>query len=110
MMGMSDKERRACTRTLFFTGVTLRAKEVTVEVEADLLDISISGMYVRSEQVLPVGTLCTIEIKVTGNHSCLVLEDILGEVVRKDRQGMAIQFTSPMEWFVLFKIYTHYGR
>jgi hypothetical protein len=31
-------------------------------------------------------------------------------VVRQDEQGIAIHFTFRMEWFVLFKIYTHYCR
>ncbi|MBV5305286.1 MAG: PilZ domain-containing protein [Desulfobulbaceae bacterium] len=105
-----NNDKRVCSRTLFLTDVRLRVKSSDVEIEADLFDISISGMYVQAKQTLPVGTLCTIVIKLCGNHSCLVLEDIHGEVVRQDKQGVAIHFTSPMEWFVLFKVYTHYGR
>lgn len=104
------EERRVCTRTLFLTGVTLKAQGVSVDIDANLLDVSISGLYVRCAQALPVGTPCTIRIRVNGNHSNLVLEELHGAVVRQDRQGLAIQFASPMEWFVLFKIYNHYGR
>jgi hypothetical protein len=104
------KERRTCTRTPFFTDVSLRSESDGIDVKADLLNISISGMFVRIDQVVPVGMSCTIEIRVTGNHSRLLLEDIQGEIVRQDEQGVAIHFTSRMEWFVLFSVYTHYCR
>lgn len=104
------RERRMCTRTPFLTDVTLRSGDADTGVQADLVNISISGMYVRIEHLLPVGTACTMEIRVTGNHSRLLLEDIQGEVVRQDEHGIAIQFVSRMEWFVLFTIYTHYCR
>lgn len=103
-------ERRVCSRTIFLTDVFLRVKDGDGVIEAALLDISISGMYVRVDSALPVRTVCTMAIKVSGKHSCLVLEEISGEMVRQDKQGIAIRFTSPMEWFILFKIYTHYGR
>ncbi len=104
------RERRSCTRTPFLTDVTLKLGDVDTGIEADLLDISISGMLVRIEQVIPVGTPCTIEIRVIGNHSHLLLEDIQGEVVRQDEHGMAIHFISKMEWFIIFKVYTHCCR
>jgi len=104
------REKRSCTRTPFLTDVTLRLGDVDTGIEADLLNISISGMFVRIEQVIPVGTPCTIEIRVTGNHSRLLLEDIHGEVVRQDEYGMAIHFVSKMEWFIIFKVYTHCCR
>lgn len=105
-----EREKRLCTRTPFLTDVTLRLGDVDKGIQADLLNISMSGMFVRVDQVIPVGTPCTIEIRVTGNHSRLRLEDIQGEVVRQDEQGMAIQFVSKMEWFVIFKVYTHCSR
>ena len=99
-----------CTRTPFLTDVTLRSGAADTGVQGDLVNISISGMFVRIDQAIPVGTACTIEIIVTGNHSRLVLEDIQGVVVRQDEHGVAIHFTCRMEWFVLFKVYTHYCR
>lgn len=104
------RERRLCTRTPFFTDVLLRSAGDDVGVQADLLNISISGMFVQVDQVLPVGTFCIMNIIVTGKHSRLVLEDIQGEVVRQDEHGLAIHFTSRMEWFLLFKVYTHFCR
>ena len=104
------RERRMCTRTPFFTDVIVRSGDGAIAVHADLEDISITGMFVRIDQAIPVGTPCNVEIRVTGNHSRLLLEDIEGEVVRQDEQGMAIHFTSRMEWFVLFNVYTHYCR
>lgn len=105
-----EREKRSCTRTPFRTDVTLRLGDVDRGIEADLLNISMSGMFIRIDQVIPVGTPCTIEIRVTGNHSRLRLEDIQGEVVRQDEHGVAIHFVSKMEWFVIFKVYTHCSR
>lgn len=109
MVPQSD-ERRQCTRTPFVTLVLISAGVENVEVEADLQDISISGMYVEMTQRLSLGTLCSIRILIKGKHSRLILDDIQGEVVREGEGGVAIRFISNMEWFVLFKIYTQYAR
>ncbi|MBU3944289.1 MAG: PilZ domain-containing protein [Proteobacteria bacterium] len=103
-------ERRKCTRTPFFTDVTLMLEGDDSAMPADLVNISISGMFVQINQSIPVGTSCKMEVIVTGHHSRLLLDDIRGEVVREDENGLAIHFTSRMEWFVLFNIYTHYCR
>lgn len=102
-------EKRMCTRTPFLTGVTLRADDGAL-VSASLLNISISGMLVRTTDQIPAGTTCKIEIVVTGRHSRLVLDAIEGQVVRQEKNELAIQFTSRMEWFVLFNVYSHYCR
>ncbi|MBU0664909.1 MAG: PilZ domain-containing protein [Proteobacteria bacterium] len=103
-------ERRMCTRTPFFTDVTLKLEGADYAMSAELVNISISGMFVQIDQSIPVGASCTIEIIVTGHHSRLLLDDIRGEVVREDEHGLAIHFISRMEWFVLFNVYTHYCR
>jgi hypothetical protein len=108
---MEEKnEKRACTRIPFLTDVVLKTSLAYTDIAAELLNISISGMLVKIDHDLPVGTSCALEIRVAGNHSRLVLEDISGEVVRQDQNGLAIHFTSRMEWFVLFTVYTHYCR
>jgi hypothetical protein len=111
-MGEVDEinEKRECTRIPFLTDVVLKAGPGASEIMAELLNISISGMLLKIDHDLPVGTSCTFEIRVAGNHSRLVLEDINGEVVRREQNGLAIHFTSRMEWFVLFTVYTHYCR
>ncbi|MFH2124384.1 MAG: PilZ domain-containing protein [Pseudomonadota bacterium] len=103
-------DRRMCTRTPFLTDVAIRLEGARSSIPAELVNISISGMFVQIDQCIPVGTSCTIEIIVTGHHSRLLLDDIQGEVVREDEYGLAIHFTSRMEWFVLFNVYTHYCR
>ncbi len=103
-------ERRQCTRTPFKTTVLISTDEEELEVEADLLNISISGMYIEFQRNLPVGTLCSLQIVIAGRYSRLILDDIHGEVVRAEEGGIGIHFTSNMEWFVLFKIYTQYAR
>lgn len=103
-------ERRQCTRTTFLTTVLVNTGLEDLEVEADLQNISISGMYIELEQPVPLETVCSLQIIIEGKHSRLILDDIKGEVVRQEEGGVAIRFTSNMEWFVLFKIYTQYAK
>ncbi|MBU0945659.1 MAG: PilZ domain-containing protein [Proteobacteria bacterium] len=103
-------DRRQCTRTHFMTMALIRVELEDLEVQADLQDISITGMYVGLEKSLSPGTICSIQIFIKGKHSDLILDDIEGEVVREGEGGMAIRFTSNMEWFVLFTIYSQYAR
>mgnify|MGYP001545781045 CR=1 FL=1 len=103
-------ERRERDRTPFVTDVTLICEDGDVSVEAELQDISIIGMFIRTDRELRAGTTCEIIISISAKNSRLILEDIYGEVIRVSDEGAALRFTSNMEWFVLFKIYTHYSK
>lgn len=104
-----SNDRRQCTRMPFVTMVLIDVELEGVQVEADLQNISISGMYVELEQGLSLGMICSIRIFIKGRHSRLVLDEIEGEVIRIEEGGMAIRFTSHMEWFTLFNIYSQYA-
>lgn len=101
-------EKRQCSRTNFLTEVYISFGEG--DVQADMLDISILGMFVETNADLQLGCECDIRIEIVGCNSKLLLDCIQGVVVRVTQAGVAIRFTSNMEWFVLFKIYSHYSK
>jgi len=81
-----------------------------LKLMVDLGNISITGMYVKTDQKLPKDTPCTIEIVISGRDSRLVIDSIQAVVVRNDSEGIGFSFISNMEWYALFNIYTHYGN
>lgn len=103
-------EKRQCSRTEFLTEVYISFGENEIQLQADMLDISILGMFVETHHDIKLGRECEIKIEIVGCNSKLLLDCIHGEVIRTTDTGVAIRFTSNMEWFVLFKIYSHYSK
>lgn len=103
-------ERRGRVRTPFITDAVISCDSVTLRTAVDLVNISISGMYVETDTSIAADSICDIRIVIRGKHSRLILDDIQGVVIRNDEKGFAVKFTSDMEWFVLFKIYTRYVK
>ena len=54
-------------------------------------DLSLRGVYVKTQERLEVGTPCRLEIELTGSTSRLILA-IKARVVRVDQEGMAFLF------------------
>ena len=102
------EEKRQCSRTEFLTEVFISFGKDEVQVQADMLDISITGMFVETNQYFQIGCECEIRVEIVGCNSKLLLDCIHGVVIRTNDTGVAIRFTSNIEWFVLFKIYSHY--
>lgn len=103
------QERRQCTRTFFSTRAQVLLDNGHTIVEGELQDISIIGMFIETKACIAVGSSCSIQIIISAQHSRLILEDIQGVITRQEDKGLGIQFTSNMEWFVIFKIYTHFS-
>ncbi len=106
----SYQEKRECDRTKFIADVTIVCDGEEVVAQAELRDISIVGLFVEAQHEVPVGSSCEIIITINAKNSRLTLDNIFGEVTRVSSSGLALRFTSNMEWFVLFKIYTHYSK
>lgn len=104
------QERRKGTRTTFLTRVILSFSDGQDDVEGDLQDISIFGMFIETDRMVAPGSPCAVRIVITARNSRLVLKDIEGSVVRCDQRGLGIQFDARFEWYVIFKIYTHFSR
>ena len=61
-----------------------------IEFSSNVVDISMTGVFIRSGQLIPAGSKCRVRLS---NESGLLI-DIEGEVCRVDADGMAVQFTS----------------
>ena len=70
------------------TVVTVISDEI--EFSSNIVDISISGVFIRSGQLIPAGSKCRVRLS---NDTGLLI-DVEGEVSRVDADGMAVQFTS----------------
>ncbi len=104
------RERRKATRTPFNTEVVLSFGDGQSEVVGELQDLSIFGMYLETDRAVAAGSSCAVRIALSARNSQLLIKDIEGSIVRSDRRGLGIKFGTRFEWYVIFKIYTHFSR
>ena len=105
---MIKKDRRR-RRFSFSTKVILTFSSLNETLEAESKDVSMNGIFVKSSVKIPVNTPCDIEIIISGRNSRLRME-LSGKVVRRDGEGLGIEFTNNLEWFALFPIYDQFGH
>jgi len=89
---MSNQERREAERIRFKSRIIIKTEDDTIGATADSRNISFKGMYVVPEKILPLNTLCTLDVTLTGNTSKMTIT-IPGTVCRHDEKGMGIAFT-----------------
>jgi hypothetical protein len=89
---MGDDKRKR-TRVHFETQVVLKTDVSEITAGANSSDISMKGMFVSTDEKVPVGTSCDIEIVLSGTTSRLAL-NIEGVVARLDKGGLGITFNS----------------
>lgn len=61
-------------------------------MEGESRNISLNGMLITSERLLPVGNTCKVALMLRGNVDHLRIE-MHGQVVRVDDSGIAIEFS-----------------
>jgi len=90
---VDDKRKR--TRVHFETQVVLKTDVSEIKADANSSDISIKGMFITTDEKIPAGTPCDIEIVLSGTTSRLAL-NIEGVVARQDldKDGLGITFNS----------------
>jgi len=101
---------RACLRTEFSAAVELTNLTTKESIKGRMIDISMYGMYVEVDNSPALNTLCQITIQIEARKSRLTLQEIEGVVVRVEDDGVGIRFTSSMEWYALFNVYSCYGK
>jgi hypothetical protein len=89
---MGDDKRRR-TRVHFETQVVLKTDISEIKAGANSSDISMKGMFISTDEKIPVGTPCDIEIVLSGTTSKLAL-NIEGVIARQDKHGLGITFAS----------------
>jgi hypothetical protein len=88
---MDANEKREFTRVPFRTEVKLTAANKTI-VANKLQNISLGGAFISSEESFPPGTMCLLEIKLTGPASLLKI-GVEAKVVRAEDHGMGVRFS-----------------
>ncbi|MBU0482912.1 MAG: PilZ domain-containing protein [Proteobacteria bacterium] len=102
-------EQRERLRIAYKTKVMLCTESKEIFLAASTRDISITGMFARTEVTFPIGTQCYVEIILAGKNTEMVMR-INGKVVRREAEGCAIEFENDLEWWPVFKMYLQYGK
>ncbi len=108
--GQGNTERRRFLRVPFETEIIIQNLDTGKVIESvHSRDISLKGIYCFTENPFPEGTLCSIQLHLTGTSSLLWLE-LQGRVQRTDAQGMALSFDAmDLDVFIHLKNILYYN-
>lgn len=87
------KEKRRNIRVDFATRVVINAGSVQIEAQGDSRDLSLKGVFINTEQKLPVATNCSVRIFLSCGLDEVELK-IKARVARVDDHGLGIAFDS----------------
>jgi len=87
------KEKRRHIRVDFATRVVINAGSVQIEVPGDSRDLSLKGVFINTEQKLPVDTRCSVRIFLSCGFDEVELK-MKAKVARVDDHGLGISFDS----------------
>jgi len=86
-------EKRSKPRVYYKTDILLKLDKFEVRASGNSIDLSLKGIYVKTDDDIPVGTECVVKISLSGTTENLPLK-MRGTVVRKELSGIGISFTS----------------
>jgi len=90
---MGTPERRRAQRIRFRSKAILRyGDKLSLEAEVDTRDISLKGVFLKTESLIPLHTACDIIIHLLGTTSAMDFR-AQGVIRRHDPEGIAIAFT-----------------
>jgi len=87
---MGEDHRRRFTRVPGELKVNLTVGDRVITSNKSR-DLSLGGMFVESDIVHPVGTVCDVQVQLTGETSGLYIK-AEAEVVRTEADGMGLAF------------------
>ena len=102
------REDRNHTRIAFETEVVLHSNAYHYPLEAELINISVGGAYLKTEDLIPLGYDCQIDIILTGT-SCKVTISIEGTIIRRDKEGLGIKFNEGVAPWAILPLYSVFG-
>lgn len=100
-------ERRVSFRLPFVSKVICFVNETETNFFGTLRDMSISSLFMETDNYPDIGDTCNIDIVFEGESSRLKIENVKGSIVRSDEDGVAIRFDDRLEWFALVPLYFH---
>ena len=95
-MGVSPREdRRRYDRVGFMTEIriSLFVNEKEVKLIADSKDLSLRGIFIKTQTEFPINSVCSIQICLTGGVDEIVLS-VKGTIIRQTLDGIGIAFDS----------------
>jgi hypothetical protein len=104
MLPNSKTEKRETTRLSIETTVRLSDDDSIVSY-GKILNLSATGALIETSEQLTIGNHYNLTIKIKGNNSNLLIDNLLAIVVRNKSNTIAVQFTDTMEWLTLFYVY-----
>ncbi len=101
MSDQADSEKRQGERVNFETKIVLKSEDKEIHVVGNSRDLSLKGVFVKTEEGFSKGAACDIRVTLTGTIDDFDLK-MKGTIVRKEGSGVAIHFNS-----VDLESYTH---
>lgn len=86
-------EKRRKLRVDFKTQIVLTIGESKIHVEGSSKDLSLKGIFVNTNADIKIGVKCLVHVILTGMIEKVELQ-MYGEIVRKELNGVAIDFSS----------------
>ncbi len=84
-------KKRKNMRIDFNARVILKSDGHTILSDADSKDISLKGMFIKTDQALQVGTPCELELILSGTSTSLSLA-MQGKITRQADDGLGVSF------------------
>ena len=92
-MTATNPEQRQAQRILFVSKAIVRhGPDQAIEAKVDTRDISLKGLFLETDAVIPVDTSCELEIHLSGATSKMDFT-VQGVICRHDSSGMGVAFT-----------------
>ena len=88
---MNSREKRKRVRVPFRTEIAIHYGEKRLQLEGDSVNLSLSGMLVKTDEIIPLGSICRVRLRLSGTQEPLELT-MEGRLVRQDASGFGIQF------------------
>ena len=102
MAAGSDKRQR--TRIPVDARVVLHTEDKALFLDGVTRDISMRGLYAKSDFGFPIGTKCQVEITLKGASYELVMK-LDGVIARREKGGCGVRFDNDLELWPIFALH-----
>ena len=102
---MKSEERRESYRIANISKATCYLLGNDDRYQGTLRNLSRAGFFLETDRPPAISETYAIEIILEGKHSRLVVDNLSGVVIRKDKGGVAVEFSEHFEWFALAPIF-----
>ncbi len=109
-LNQSLDDKRNSIRLDFKVPVELYCEETDHRFDGELSNLSVHGMLVQLHgdypRVADDGRVaCKARIIIPGHGSNLLIENLETTIVRHEKNTLGLEFSEPLEWFLLFNVY-----